>query len=181
MIEHEDIHNHRVLVTRGVVGTILDNGLVQTADVTTHDGVTRGAVEVFHMFGVTSVAPANGSTIVLLANGGDESDMIGLPVACAWARLGGLLAGETAIYGVDGTRIHIKQGGIVQVLAAAAVDITAPTCTITCSGGITLAANVTITGNLAVDGNASIGGALSVTGNISAGGNITAGGTISGH
>jgi phage gp45-like len=158
MSQHEHVYDHRVSATRGIVTSILDHGIVQTADVQTHHGVLRGQVEVYQPFGFTSVAPVNGSTMVLLANGGDESDMIGLPAACPSARLGGLLPGESAIYGVDGTRVHIKQGGTITVLAAHVVEIAAVNCTIT--GTILLAGDVTITGSLNVDGDITASGAI---------------------
>jgi phage baseplate assembly protein V len=183
---HEHVFNHRTAATRGIVLAVDDTGCAQTVDAMTHDGVTRGAVEVHQPFGVTSVPPANGGVVVLIANGGDPSDLVALPAGVPLCRLGGLQPGETAIYAVDGTRVHIRQGGIVDVQAAAQVLITAPSCTITCTGGITLAADVTITGSLTVAGmfstgaDGSIGGNLTVSGNIDAGGNIHADGTVSG-
>lgn len=175
MTDHEHIFDLRVLVTRGIVIRVDDTGVVQIMDVQTHDGVLRGEVEVHQPFGLASSPPENGAVTVLFANGGDPSDMIALPASSPAARLGGLLRGETAIYGSDGTRVHIKRGGKIQVLAATEVDITAPTCKITASSGITLTGDVSITGSLSVGGSASIGGDLHVTGN------ITAGGTITGH
>ena len=173
MSDHEHVFNHRTGATRAIVTACDDTGLVQIVDAQSHDGVTRSGVEVLQVFGLASVVPGNGATVVLIANGGDPSDMIALMAANNWARLGGLQPGETAIYGVDGSRIHIKIGGHVEILAAASVDITAPDCTVTCSGSITLAGDVHVTGTLSVGGATSIDGNLAVTGNITATGSIT--------
>lgn len=173
MDHREHAFNQRTAVTRGVVTAVDDSGCVQTVDVQSHAGVQRAGVEVHHPFGFSSAPPAHGSVVVLIGNGADPSDMIALPAACPGARLGGLQLGEVAIHAVDGTRVYIKLNGIVEIVAAAQVQITAPNCTITCTGSITLASDVTLTGKIAIAGDASVGGNLTVAGDITAGGTIS--------
>jgi phage gp45-like len=72
--------------------------------------------------------------------------------------MGGLQPGETAIYAVDGTRVHCKIGGIVEIIAATQVIITAP-------NGVEITGDVTITGNLTTSAN--------VTGGTGASGSFT--------
>jgi phage gp45-like len=173
--DHEHVYDARVQTTRGVVSGCNDSGAAQTVDVTTHEGVVRAGVEVHLPFGFAAVPPANGAVVVVIANGGDHSDLIALPAAVPLHRLGGLAPGEVAIYAVDGTRVHCKVGGIVEILAAEQVQITAPNVTLTATGGVTVA------GNLIVAENLSVQGSLSVAGNSSIGGNLTVGGTINGR
>lgn len=115
----------RGLVTRAVVRATNDGRATQLVGLTVADGHNRTEVEVLQPFGFASHAPPGGLAIVL-AVGGDQGDLVALPVASPGARLGGLKAGEAAIYGADGSRVHIKQDGTVEVLGAKAVDIATP-------------------------------------------------------
>ncbi len=175
-----EVFDRRTHTTRGLVVAVNDEGCVQTMDVKTHDGVVRQGAEVHQFWGFSANPPANGAVVVMIANGGDPSDMIALPAAVAFARLGGLQPGETAIYGVDGTRVHIKIGGIVEILAATQVLVNAPAVNITapgdgCSinGTFTVAGDTTITGSVTINGDAHITGNLQVDGNINADGTDT--------
>jgi phage baseplate assembly protein V len=175
MADHEHVMNQRTGATRALVSAVNDTGLVQTLDAQSHDGVVRGGAEVHQPFGFNSCAPGQGAVTVFVANGGDPSDMLALPPSCPAARLGGLAPGESVIYAADGTRVHLKAGGIVEVLAATQVVITAPQCTVAASSGITLTGAVTITGAV------SITGTLHVSGDVDVGGNVNAAGSINGH
>lgn len=113
----------RGLVARGLVRTTSDAGAAQTAEVTVARHVDRSGVEIIQPFGLASRPPAGGSMVVL-AVGGDQGDLVGLPVAAPSSRLGHLAEGESALYGGDGTRVHIKADGTVHVPAGKAVVIT---------------------------------------------------------
>lgn len=170
----------RGLVVRAKPLTIDDAGESQTAAVRTHNGVDRSDVEILQQFGLSSVPPG-GSLMVVLAVGGDQGDLVGLPVGAPGARMGGLAPGESVLYGAAGQRIHCKADGSVDVLSATAVkvkgrDVTIEADTLTArASAITLDGPVTIKGNLAVEGSVSIGGSLTVGGSITAGGTITGG------
>lgn len=119
-------HAIRGLVRRAVVRRSDDARATQLVDVSVGDGHARSAVEVLQPFGFASRAPAGGLVIVL-AVGGDQGDLVALPVAAPGARLGGLKEGEAAIYGADGSRVIVRTGGVVEVQAASAVRLTTPT------------------------------------------------------
>lgn len=121
----------------GLVQSVDDAGEVQTVTVVTADGAVRADVEVMQMFGFTSMAPVNGAICLVFAVGGDPGNLRALPVACPAARFGGLAAGESAIYAVDGSRVHIKVGGVIEIWAGTSLKINA--------------ADVTMTGTLTVD------------------------------
>ena len=139
----------RGLSVRAVVQGIADAGEVQTIVVETHDGVVRSDVEVLAPFGISSVPP-EGAIAVLLALGGDQGDMVALPLPCPSARFGGLAAGETVVHDAAGNRLHFRNGGLVEVHASTSMAVKV--------GGTELlveASGVTITGDLVVTGQVS--------------------------
>ncbi len=121
----EDAQLVRALALRALVHRVDDGGQAQRLDVETHEGVVRAGVEVLQPFGVYSV-PAPGGLTVVLAMGGDPSDLVALPVASAAARFGNLQPGEVAVCDDAGNRVHIKAGGLIEIVAAAQVRIVAP-------------------------------------------------------
>ena len=155
----EDAAHLRGQVVRAVVHTVEDATGAQQLVVETHEGVIRTGVEVLQPYGLAS-RPAPGGMTVLLAIGGDQGDMVALPSA-GGARLG-VETGEAALYTDEGTRVHLRAGGIVEVAAATRVDVMV--------GGTLLrvtSAGVEITGNLVVTGNINATGTVSDgTGNL---------------
>lgn len=149
----EDAASLRGQVVRGVVHSVEDATGNQVLVVETHEGVIRSDVPVLQPYGLAS-RPAPGGLTVLLAIGGDQGDMVALP-STGGARLG-VEPGEAALYTDEGTRVHLRGGGLVEVAAATQVDVMV--------GGTLLrvtAAGVQITGNLVVTGNISATGAVS--------------------
>lgn len=112
----------RGLAVRAVVQGIADAGEVQTVVVETHDGVVRSDVEVLGQFGLSSVPP-EGAIAVLLALGGDQGDMVALPLPCPSARFGGLQPGETVLHDAAGNRMHFRNGGLVEVHASTSMTV----------------------------------------------------------
>lgn len=141
----EIAHAIRGVVSRAVVRSTFDEGEMQTADVTTHYKADRNGVEIAQPFGLAS-RPRSGGLMVVLAVGGDQGDLVGLPIGLPEDRMGGLGEGETAIYAADGSRVHIKADGSIDVTAqtAVAVDVAGTTITVengkitTTVGGTTL-------------------------------------------
>lgn len=122
MDDREHAHAYRGTVLRGVVRSTNDSGAMQTASVTTHRHVDRTDIEVVQPFGFASRPPAGGLMIVL-AIGGDQGDLAGLPVAAPGARLGKLAEGETAQHNAKGDRIHIKADGSIEVVTTRKVTV----------------------------------------------------------
>jgi phage gp45-like len=150
---HEMTMELRGTVMRGLVQRIDDTGPVQTVDVQTHDGMLRTGIEVWQFFGLATKPPAVGSVVLLLANGADPGDLIALPPIAPALRFGQLADNETVLYAGDGSRVAIRAGGTIDILAATQVNIVAPDVTLTASGSLTIAANVAIEGALGVTGN----------------------------
>jgi phage baseplate assembly protein V len=153
----------RVTVHYGLIKSIDDSGQAQTAVVQTHDGVTRAGVEVMQPFGFASAPPADGAIGTMLSVGGDAAQFVLLPLCCPSVRFGDLLGGESVMYAYDGSRVHIRQGGTVQIIAATEVFINVGTVSVTVSAsGVAIVGNVTVTGSISATGDVSDGvGALS--------------------
>jgi len=144
----EDASTTRGQIVRGVVHRVDDTTGMQQLDVETHEGVVRSGVEVLMPYGLAST-PAAGGLTVLLAVGGDQGDMIALPQASG-ARFGGMAPGEVAIYDDGGNRIHLRAGGVIELVAATEIKAMV--------GGTIVsitAAGVAITGDLTVSGQVS--------------------------
>lgn len=127
----------RGLLARALVRGSSDGGQAQTVDVTTHEGVHRTGVPVMQPFGLASRPPAGGLTVVL-AIGGDQGDMVALPVAAPGRRFGSLPPGGAALYDAAGNCVVLGADGVVEIRAATRVLIRAP--------------EVRIEGNLVVTG-----------------------------
>lgn len=109
----ETAHAYRGIVERSAVRSTNDNGASQTATVETYRHVERTDVEVIQQFGITSRTPAGGEMVVL-AVGGDQGDLVGLPAAAPQHRMGGLKEGEVAIHNLKGDRTHYKADGSIE-------------------------------------------------------------------
>ncbi len=125
MMDRETAHQLRGMVSRGVLRAANDGGEVQTADVSVWQGVVRTDVEVMQPFGFASVAPPGG-TVILLAVGADQGDVVAIPVGSPAFRLGNLSVGDTAVYGLDGSRMVMSADGRIAVTATASVTIKTP-------------------------------------------------------
>lgn len=126
----EIVHAFRGIVSRAVVRSTNDGGETQTASVTTHRHVDRTDVEIAQPFGFSSRAPGGGMMVVL-AVGGDQGDLIGLPVAAPGSRLGNLAEGEAAMHNAKGDRAHAKADGTFEIVSAHKVVVKVKEATIT--------------------------------------------------
>lgn len=150
------VGNLRSLVSYALVDAIDDTGGAQMATLRTGTGVSRAEVEVMQPFGFSSVPPADGATTVVLAIGGDPGNLAALMVANPSTRFGGLQAGEAVLYAADGSRVHIRQGGVIEVWGKS-VTVNATTAIINAPGGVTINGNVQINGGLTATGDVADG------------------------
>lgn len=126
----EIVHAFRGIVSRAVVRSTNDGGETQTASVTTHRHVDRTDVEIAQPFGFSSRAPGGGMMVVL-AVGGDQGDLVGLPVAAPGSRLGNLAEGESAMHNAKADRVHIKADGTIEILTRRKVVVKVKDATVT--------------------------------------------------
>jgi phage gp45-like len=143
---NEYVFDQRCFGALGLVDAVYDDGVQQTVDVTMHGGMVRTQVPVYQITGLATV-PAVGGVVLLLEMGGDPANMVALPPMSAW-RFGGLAAGESVLYGADGTRVACRADGTLQILATAKIEMVAP-------AGTMMTGNLTVSGNVAAMGAAS--------------------------
>jgi phage baseplate assembly protein V len=115
----------RGLVRRMKPQTMSDDGETQRASGFVMHGEHRADVEVLQPFGMGSVPPA-GSVMVVLAVGGDQGDLVGLPVATPGKRMGKMKPGESALYGHGGQRMHCREDGSIDIQSGVKVTLKAP-------------------------------------------------------
>ncbi len=132
-----------------IVASVDDSGPAQMVTVQCADGVVRDRVEVMQIFGFASMPPTEGAICLVFAVGADPANLRALPVACPSSRMGALAAGDAALYAQDGTRVHVKTGGDVEIWAK--------TVTIHAPGGGTIDGNLHVIGTVAVDQDVTIG------------------------
>lgn len=148
---------------RGLVQAVDDTGPMQTVTVVTHDGMVRSGIEVYQPFGLATNGVAVGSVVQLTAMGADPGDLVAQPLVTPGLRFGNLASGEVVLYDSTGDRVALRNGGIVQILAATQIELAVGAVTITATaagvtvtvGGVSLAvtsAGVAVTGNLIATG-----------------------------
>ncbi|MGH7113985.1 MAG: phage baseplate assembly protein domain-containing protein [Stellaceae bacterium] len=138
----------RGIVGWGIVRSVEDGGQAQTVSVQTADSAVRANVEVAQPFGLASNPPANGAIALVLAVGADPANLVALPAGCPSARFGAMEPGEAALYASDGSRVHVRQGGIIDVWGGSQVNVHSANMAITLAAGGVL----TVTGDLHVTG-----------------------------
>ncbi|HAU77477.1 MAG TPA: hypothetical protein DCW88_18695 [Agrobacterium sp.] len=137
----EIVNKVRGLVRRVTVKDIKDDGQMQTASAEVAEGVWRNDLEVMHPYGFLSVPDDDGAVGVALAIGGDEGDMVILPLANPSQRMGGLSKGDVGLSNKFGDRIIIKANGGIEVQAANSITFKV--------GGVTMTLDAS---GLSVDG-----------------------------
>lgn len=114
--DRETAHAYRGIVARAAVRSTNDKGGSQTATVEVHRHVERTDVEVLGVAGISTRPPAGGEAIVL-AVGGDQGDLVALPLQAPGNRMGGLEEGEVALHNLKGDRVHVKKDGSIESLS----------------------------------------------------------------
>ncbi|MFC3074697.1 phage baseplate assembly protein [Shinella pollutisoli] len=125
----------RGIARRVTIKKINDDGEMQTASVEVADGIVREDVEVLQAFGQVSHAPEDGGLAIALSLGGDQGDMVILPIGNPSTRTGKTDPGTVGIANAKGDRVVVLPGGGIEVVAAGSITFKAGGCTLTMSGG----------------------------------------------
>ena len=149
MAHDEHVMELRGTMMRGLVQSVNDTGETQTVTVVTHDGMVRSDIEVWQPFGHATYF-GEGSVVMLWAVGADPGDLVATAPMVPGARYGNLAPGESVLYGADGSRCAIRQGGTIDVFAATLVNVLSPTVNITASAGVNILGNVNVVGTVSV-------------------------------
>ncbi|WP_142780717.1 phage baseplate assembly protein [Agrobacterium sp. T29] len=117
----EIVNKVRGLIRRVTVKDIKDDGQMQTASAEVAEGVWRDDLEVMLPYGLLSFPDDDGAVGVALAVGGDEGDMVILPLANPSQRIGGLSKGDVGIGNKFGDRLIVKASGGMEAQAASSI------------------------------------------------------------
>lgn len=114
----------RMSVGRAVINLVNDGLKVQELQITLLADETRGGVERFQEYGLTS-NPHPGAEAVMVCIGGARDHGIVIAVEDRRYRLKGLAAGEVAIYDDQGQAVHLKRGKQIHVYGCDDVTVDA--------------------------------------------------------
>lgn len=115
----------RLLVSRGVVRGVSDGAKLQELQLDLLADEVRGGVERFQQYGLTSY-PLPGAEAVVVAVGGSRDHLVALAVDDRRYRSLDLAPGEVALYNNTGTRVVLRQGGVIEITAATKVRMVTP-------------------------------------------------------
>lgn len=136
------------LLARAVLAGVQQNKL-QVLQLQVLAGETKDGVELFEPYGHTGVALPGAESVVAFLDGG-RTHAVALVQTDRRYRPTDLLPGEVALYNHEGTRVVLRNGGKVEVLAATEVKVT--------TGKVILEADVDIIGNTTFTGTVSANG-----------------------
>lgn len=127
-------------VRRVTYKNIKDNGQTQTASIEVADGIWRDDVEVMQPYGLASHVPLDGGLAIAFAIGGDQGDMVIMPLSNPSKRLGKLAEGEIGLYNEHGDMLVIGADGAIKVQAGASMSFSVGGVSVTISAaGMTIA------------------------------------------
>lgn len=129
-MEKETTDNVRIMSGRKNIKNIKDDGETMTASVEVAEGIWRDDVEIIQPYGLSASVPEDGAMGIVLPLGGDEGDMVILPVANPSVRLGGLKEGEVGLYNKDGDQLIITPEGEFNMQSGTHLNVDSPKSTL---------------------------------------------------
>ncbi len=115
----------RLLVSRGVVRGVADASRLQTVQLDLLADEARDNVERFQAYGFSG-HPLPGAEAIVVAVGGSRDHLVAIAVDDRRYRPTGLQPGEVCVYDDLGSRITLKRGGVIEIVAQT-VEILAST------------------------------------------------------
>lgn len=137
------------LLARAVLTAVPRQGKLQSLQVSLLEGETREGVELFEPYGFTGVALPGAEGLIAFL-GGHRTHGVALVQTDRRYRPVDLQPGEVALFNHEGTRVVLRNGGKVEVLAAAEVKVT--------TAKVILQADVEVIGNTAFTGTVTANG-----------------------
>jgi phage baseplate assembly protein V len=164
-----------LMVGRAIIAAVKDSTSIQEAQLSALKGESLDGVQRIQEFGFTSNPPP-GSEAIIVALGGNRENVVIIATDNREVRIKNLASGETAIYTNDGTYIHLKKAGQVEVKAATKLTVDVPDSEFT--GNIKVLGKAEVVGTSKLTGAVTAEATIAATGNISSQANILAAGTI---
>jgi phage baseplate assembly protein V len=122
-MDKETADKVRGMVRRVTLKNVKDDGETQTASVEVADGIWRDDVEISQPYGFASHVPEDGALAMVFAVGGDEGDLVVMPIGNPSKRMGGLKSGEVGMYNEHGDKAVMTAGGSFDIKTGANVTI----------------------------------------------------------
>lgn len=145
----------RGMIRRVPLKNVRDDQETQRGSVEVAEGIWRDDVEILQPQGFAGMPTEDGAVAIAIAIGGDEGDLVVLPVSNPSKRMGGLKPGDVGmntpsgdkfVLGADGNaKLHV--GGSVLVEATGSIVLKVGGCTLTISGAGFAFAGGTVTHN----------------------------------
>lgn len=152
MSERDLTNKLRGMVRRVTLKNVRDDGEMQTASVEVADGIWRDDIEVMQPYGFASHVPTDGALALVLAVGGDEGDLVVMPIGNPSRRMGGLKSGEVGLYNEHGDRAVMTAGGELQIKTGASVTIQTDAGVFVRGKVVEIDGDITCTGNITCEG-----------------------------
>lgn len=113
----------RGMVRRVTVKNINDTGQMQTASAEVAEGIFRDDLEIMLPYGFVSMPDDDGAVGIAVAVGGDEGDMVLLPLSNPSQRMGGLSKGDVGLANRFGDRVIVGANGGITLQASASITL----------------------------------------------------------
>ena len=139
----------QLLTGKAVIMKVDDTQDIQQVQVSALAEETLDKIARVQNFGFSSNPPI-GSEAIIVALGGMRENVVVITADNRAVRIKNLASGESAVYTDDGTIIHLKKGGLIDVKAATKVLVTCPEVEIT--GNTKIGGNLQVVGNVVVNG-----------------------------
>jgi len=151
-MDKETADSVRGMARRVTFKNVKDDGETQTASIEVADGIWRDDVEIMQPYGFASHVPEDGGLALAFAVGGDQGDMVVMPIGNPSKRMGKLNPGEVGFYNEHGDKAIMTAGGALDIKTGATVNIVTDTgVNITCTI-VSINANLHVTGNITCAG-----------------------------
>ncbi len=121
-MDKETADKTRGMIRRCTIKNVRDDGETQRCSVEVAAGIWRDDVEVMQPYGFASSVPEDGALAIVLAVGGDEGDLVVMPVGNPSKRMGGLSAGDVGLYNAHGDKLVMKAGGAIEAASGASMS-----------------------------------------------------------
>lgn len=145
----------RLMISRSVLRAADDERRIQELRLAVLEGESMDRVQRFQEYGFTS-RPLPGAEAIGVAVGASRGHFVAVAVDDRRHRKRNLKEGEVALYTDEGDFILLARGRVMEIVAGAALNVTAPEVTVTATTQVTIdTPQMRVTGDLSVDGEVS--------------------------
>lgn len=155
------------MIGRAIITAVNDSGDLQSLQIKVMAGESMEKIARFQEFGFSS-NPPSGTEGILLALGGNRENAVIIATEHRAFRFKSLQSGESILYTDDGTTIHLKKNGEIELKTSLKVTIDAP--------DTLFKGNAKVEGNLEVEGTSTLTEDVACLANVNVTGIVAAAG-----